>query len=87
MIHVFADHIHAGTLAKETGKAYYIFTYHPEVDQAQSVSLTMPVRLKSYASPVGSLHPIFDMNLPEGFLRNYAMGQKISEQWERGLLT
>ncbi|MFP4285357.1 MAG: HipA N-terminal domain-containing protein, partial [Desulfovermiculus sp.] len=31
----------------------------------------MPVRLKSYVSPAGSLHPIFDMNLPEGFLRNY----------------
>ncbi|MFO7877125.1 MAG: type II toxin-antitoxin system HipA family toxin [Desulfovermiculus sp.] len=73
MIHVFADHNHAGTLEKEAGKPYYVFTYRPEVDLEQSVSLTMPVRLKSYVSPAGSLHPIFDMNLPEGFLRNYLM--------------
>ena len=71
MIHVFADHILAGALEKEVRTPYYIFTYRPEADQDQSVSLTMPARLKSYVSPAGSLHPIFDMNLPEGFLRNY----------------
>ncbi len=73
MILVFADGIHAGALDKDEKKPYYVFTYHPEADQEQSVSLTMPVRHKSYVSPIGSLHPIFDMNLPEGFLRNYLM--------------
>ncbi len=71
MIHVFADNIQAGALAKETGQPHYVFSYRPDADQEQSVSLTMPVRLQSYVSSVGFLHPIFDMNLPEGFLRNY----------------
>ncbi len=71
MIHVLTDGLQTGALGREGRKQYYVFTYNPDVGQKQSVSLTMPVRLQSYASPAGSLHPIFDMNLPEGFLRNY----------------
>ena len=71
MIRVYADGLQAGGLEKTPGKPHYVFAYFPEVKQEQSISLTMPVRLQSYTSSPGFLHPIFDMNLPEGFLRNY----------------
>lgn len=71
MIHVLADGLQTGALEKTPGKPHHVFTYFPGVRQAQSVSLTMPARLQSYLSSPGRLHPIFDMNLPEGFLRRY----------------
>ena len=53
----------AGELTQEQGQ--FLFGYGPaSVDAA--VSLTMPVRKAQYAH--ASLHPIFQMNLPEGFL-------------------
>jgi serine/threonine-protein kinase HipA len=44
----------------------HVLAYHPDVDPADFVSLLMPVRTESYAYP--ELHPLFRMNLPEGFL-------------------
>lgn len=44
----------------------HVMAYHPDVADAAFVSLLMPVRTESYAYP--DLHPIFRMNLPEGFL-------------------
>jgi serine/threonine-protein kinase HipA len=44
------------------------FVYQPEVDSHRAVSVTMPVRLASWNTPFG-LAPIFEMNLPEGALR------------------
>ena len=44
----------------------YIFAYHPDASPPDAVSLTMPVRLKSWESR--DLHPVFQMNLPEGAL-------------------
>jgi len=41
---------------------YYLSTASP--DPATAVSLTMPPRAKPYTSP--DLHPVFQMNLPEG---------------------
>jgi serine/threonine-protein kinase HipA len=43
------------------------FTYLADADQA--LSLLMPVRRETYDYP--GLHPIFQMNLPEGYLREY----------------
>jgi serine/threonine-protein kinase HipA len=43
----------------------HILSYHPQADEA--LSLTMPLRNESYAH--NDLHPIFQMNLPEGALR------------------
>lgn len=43
----------------------YIFSYKTE-DKKDFVSLTMPVRAKSWNSK--NLHPIFEMHLPEGYL-------------------
>ncbi len=53
----------AGELTQEKGQ--FLFGYGPVVADA-AVSLTMPVRKAQYAH--AALHPIFQMNLPEGFL-------------------
>ena len=45
------------------------FAYTPPLDHSRAVSLTMPSRLPSWSWPVG-LAPIFEMNLPEGALRD-----------------
>lgn len=44
------------------------FAYDPEAPAAAAVSLTLPVRVQSYDRQRG-LTPVFDMNLPEGALR------------------
>ena len=44
-----------------------ILTYRPDVAPDDFVSLTMPVRTESYVWD-DVLHPIFQMNLPEGYL-------------------
>jgi serine/threonine-protein kinase HipA len=49
------------------------FTYLPDSPQRSAVSLTMPVRPESWLWRFG-LHPIFDMNLPEGALRRWLEG-------------
>ena len=43
----------------------HTISYHPDADEA--LSLTMPLRNESYSH--NGLHPIFQMNLPEGALR------------------
>ncbi|MES2400664.1 MAG: type II toxin-antitoxin system HipA family toxin [Pseudomonadota bacterium] len=53
----------AGELTQEQGQ--FLFGYGP-ADAGAAVSLTMPVRKAQYAQ--AALHPIFQMNLPEGFL-------------------
>jgi serine/threonine-protein kinase HipA len=53
----------AGVLAREEA---YRFAYSPHAPAEVAVSLTMPPRLQPYDS--ANLHPIFQMNLPEGYL-------------------
>lgn len=60
---VWVDESKSGILARE-GRQQYVFSYHHEAREA--VSLTMPVRLQGWVSP--ELHPVFQMNLPEGAL-------------------
>ena len=43
----------------------YVFAYRPDLASSLAVSLTMPVRLQSWTDH-RALHPIFQMNLPEG---------------------
>lgn len=45
------------------------FAYDDGVDPEDAISLTMPVRTKSYDQSYGLL-PVFDTNLPEGTLRD-----------------
>ena len=53
----------AGNILLENNE--YLFDYTTN-NQDTFVSLSMPVRTKSYANP--KLHPIFEMHLPEGYL-------------------
>lgn len=64
---VWAAEQRAGLLGRSTGQGNYVFAYDQTTAQPDSqVSLTMPVRLESWSSR--DLHPVFQMNLPEGAL-------------------
>ena len=67
MIKVWTDAAEAGLLDRyhERGST---FIYLPDTSSQKAVSVTMPVRLSSWDIPFG-LTPIFEMNLPEGVLR------------------
>lgn len=62
-LRVWVNRKPSGSLVKEQGE--YLFNYS-SLSESDAVSLTMPVRPKSYVSE--SLFPIFEMHLPEGYL-------------------
>lgn len=68
-VYVQAENV--GLLAKTAQADEYSekhsFTYLP--DTSEALSLLMPVRRESYH--YAGLHPVFQMNLPEGHLRDY----------------
>jgi serine/threonine-protein kinase HipA len=63
-VHVLGRHV---AVLDQVGDFKSVMTYVPEVAPADLVSLTMPVRTESYDWDA-PLHPIFQMNLPEGYL-------------------
>ena len=63
-VHVLGQHV--GVL-EQVGDFKSVMTYVPEAAPENLVSLTMPVRTESYPWD-DELHPIFRMNLPEGYL-------------------
>lgn len=64
---VWAAECRAGLLDRTPDQQRYVFAYdHAAKSPDAQVSLTMPVRLESWQSR--DLHPIFQMNLPEGAL-------------------
>ena len=67
MIKVWTDSAEAGLLDR-SGDRGSTFVYLPETIGMRAVSVTMPVRLASWDTRFG-LAPIFEMNLPEGVLR------------------
>jgi serine/threonine-protein kinase HipA len=67
MIKVWTDGAEAGLLDR-SGDRGSTFLYLPETISDRAVSVTMPVRLASWDLRFG-LPPIFEMNLPEGVLR------------------
>lgn len=67
MIRVWSDRVRAGVLDR-LGSRGSTFAYDPEAAMDRAVSMTMPVRIQSWDSKFGLL-PIFEMNLPEGALR------------------
>ncbi len=69
MIQVWTDAQRAGLLDRldNTGST---FAYDPRAASTRAVSVTMPVRVQSWDVRYG-LPPIFEMNLPEGALREY----------------
>jgi serine/threonine-protein kinase HipA len=54
----------SGTLEKSHR---FSFAYDHSVTPDRQVSLSMPVRLPSYSR--GAIHPIFEQNIPEGYVR------------------
>jgi serine/threonine-protein kinase HipA len=67
MIKVWADAAESGLLDRHEERGG-TFAYLPSTPAARAVSVTMPVRLPSWSVTFG-LPPIFEMNLPEGVLR------------------
>jgi len=69
MIRVWSDKKLAGKLDRfrEHGST---FTYDSAADEKRAISLTMPVRTASWNNDF-RLAPIFEMNLPEGALREH----------------
>lgn len=67
MIKIWTDGAEAGLLDR-SGDRGSTFLYLPEAIDARAVSVTMPVRLASWNLRFG-LAPIFEMNFPEGVLR------------------
>jgi len=49
-----------------TSAGDYLFRYHEDAQLRAAISLLMPVRLDEYRHR--ELHPIFQMNLPEGYV-------------------
>ena len=69
MANIFINRQEVGALSRE--QPLNRFAYSPAVAPAQAVSLLMPVGGDSYlAERTGALHPVFDMSLPEGALRD-----------------
>jgi serine/threonine-protein kinase HipA len=67
LIKIWTDAAEAGRLDRN-GQRGSTFVYLPGVAPVRAVSLSMEVRLESWTAPFGML-PIFEMNLPEGALR------------------
>jgi len=67
MIKVWTDAAEAGLIDRQ-GERGSTFAYLPDTPAARGVSVTMPMRLPSWSVTFG-LPPIFEMNLPEGVLR------------------
>lgn len=67
MIKVWTDSAEAGLLERSRQRGS-TFLYVPETSATRAVSVTMPVCLASWDSSFG-IAPIFEMNLPEGALR------------------
>jgi len=63
-VDVFVTGQRVGRLARAQQR--HSFTYG--LDATEALSLTMPLRLETYNYEQG-LHPLFQMNLPEGYLR------------------
>src|ERR1700761_7728865 len=68
-VHVFAASVAAGSLTRSDVESDTIlFGYREGTKPENAVSITMPVRADQYDS-MGGLLPLFEMNLPEGALR------------------
>jgi serine/threonine-protein kinase HipA len=63
-VHVLGTHV---AVLDQVGDFKSVMNYLPDVVSENIVSLTMPVRTESYSWD-DQLHPIFQMNLPEGYL-------------------
>ena len=68
MLNVYVDNEIAGNLfGSELERNKFYFGYNDQCPLSNAVSLSMPIIKEQYISDY-KLHPIFDMNLPEGAL-------------------
>lgn len=68
-LNVFASRRRVGTLSRsDLEEDTTLFDYLPGCAPESAISLTMPVRVDQYDA-MGGLLPIFEMNLPEGALK------------------
>ena len=85
MAEVFIHRRSVGTLSRD--EPTHRFTYGVGVPESLAVSLLMPVAAASYpAERPTVLHPVFDMNLPEGSLRE-ALNQLFAKAASAGSTT
>lgn len=63
-VHVLGREV---AILEQVGDFRSVLTYHAGTAAGDFVSLTMPVRTESYGWD-DQLHPVFQMNLPEGYL-------------------
>lgn len=68
-LHISVSSEAVGTLGRGQSRIDSVFTYAQDALEINAVSLTMPARLESYTWEQG-VPPIFEMNLPEGTLRD-----------------
>lgn len=69
MLKVYVEKQLAGSLFKpESDLNRYHFGYDAQCPPQSAISLSMPMVNEHYTSDYKTLHPIFDMNLPEGAL-------------------
>ena len=80
MIRAWTDNESAGVLARLTNRGS-TFAYDATARSERAVSVTMPVRVQSWDSNFGLL-PIFEMNLPEGALR-----ERLTRQFSKAVGT
>jgi len=66
-------HVPSGTSGILEKSHRFTFAYAHSVPPGRQISISMPVRLSSYSR--GAVHPIFEQNLPEGYVR-----ERITEQ-------
>ena len=59
----------AGNAGQLQRDSRFVFAYAHDAPKEAQVSVTMPIRVESYCR--GALFPIFEMNLPEGYVRHY----------------
>src|SRR6185436_6197686 len=69
MMKIWTDGTEAGLLDRYRDRGS-TFIYLPDTIQQRAVSVTMPVRMASWDTNFGLL-PVFEMNLPEGVLREW----------------
>ncbi|MGL6246111.1 type II toxin-antitoxin system HipA family toxin [Pseudomonas sp.] len=68
-LHISVSGAAVGALGRGQSRGNSVFTYAENAQEENAVSLTMPTRLESYTWEQG-VPPIFEMNLPEGALRD-----------------
>lgn len=79
-LNVFASGTSVGRLDRsDREEDEILFTYHADCPAESAVSVTMPVRTDQYDG-MGGLLPIFEMNLPEGALR-----ERLSNQFAKAI--